>query len=55
MYEAYANRYKYNIAGHIVYELWGGPWNVLNSDGTVQSTFGTTVQSFIASNPDSGT
>lgn len=54
MYEGYANRYKYNIAGLVVYELWGSPWNVLNTDGTVQSTFGTTVQSFISSNPDSG-
>lgn len=54
MYEAFANRYKYNIAGIVVYELWGGPWNVLNSDGTVQSTFGTTVQSFITNNPDTG-
>ena len=55
MYEAYSNRYKYNIAAVLVYELYGGPWNVLDGvANTPISTFGTTVQSFITSNPDTG-
>lgn len=55
MYEAYVNRYKYNIAGVMVYELYGGPWNVLDGvANTPVSTFGTTVQSFITANPDNG-
>jgi hypothetical protein len=56
MFEAYQNRYRWNIAAIIVYAMYGSPWNVL--DGTtnaVISTFGTTVQSFISSNPDTGT
>lgn len=55
MYEAYSNRYKYNIAGVMVYELYGGPWNVLDGvANTPVSTFGTTVQTFISANPDNG-
>lgn len=55
MYEAYVNRYRWNIASIIVYELYGGPWNVLDGvANTPVSTFGTTVQSFITSNPDTG-
>lgn len=55
MAELYNNRYKYNIAAICVYELYGTPWNVMTgTQGVVQSTFGTTVQSFIAANPDTG-
>jgi hypothetical protein len=55
MYEAFSNRYKYNIAAIIVYELYGSPWALL--DGVTNapiSTFGTTVQTFITNNPDTG-
>ena len=55
MYEAYSNRYKYNIAAVLVYELYGNPWAVLDGvANTPISTFGTTVQSFITANPDNG-
>ena len=55
MYEAYSNRYRYNIAAVMVYELYGSPWAVLDGvANTPISTFGTTVQSFITSNPDTG-
>jgi hypothetical protein len=53
--EAYNNRYKYNIAFVCVYEMYGTPWNVMTGTlGTVESTFGTTVQTFITNNPDTG-
>lgn len=56
MYEALANKYKYNIAAWIVYEMYGSPWQVLDPvANTPISTFGTTVQSFITANPDTGT
>jgi hypothetical protein len=55
MTEAYNNRYRWNIASIIVYELYGSPWQVLDGvANTPISTFGTTVQSFISSNPDTG-
>lgn len=52
MTEMYTNRFKYNVASIMVYELYGSPWAVMSSPGNVLSTFGTTVQSFIAANPD---
>jgi hypothetical protein len=55
MGEAYNNRYKYNIAFVCVYEMYGTPWNILTgTPGQVESTFGTTVQTFITNNPDTG-
>ena len=54
LYEYYTNRYKYNIAFVCVYELYGSPWQLMASAGTPVSTFGTTVQAFIAANPDTG-
>lgn len=48
-------RYKYNIACICVYEMYGSPWNILTGTlGQVESTFGTTVQTFITNNPDTG-
>lgn len=55
MAEAYNNRYKYNIAFICVYALYGSPWNVMASAGVPLATFGTTVQTFITNNPDTGT
>ncbi len=55
MTEAYNNRFRWNIASIIVYELYGSPWQVLDPVTNVPiSTFGTTVQSFITANPDPG-
>lgn len=56
LYDLYNNRYKYNIGAIFVYEMYGSPWHVLDDTlNTPISTFGTTVQSFISSNPDTGT
>ncbi len=55
MFEAFNNRYRWNIASILVYELYGSPWAVLDGvANTPISTFGTTVQSFISSNVDTG-
>lgn len=56
--EHYLNRYKYNILGIICYEMFGSPWAVMSnsaSPATLVSTFGTTFNSFITANPDTGT
>ena len=55
MYELYANRYKWNIMGINIYEMWeGAPWNQMTSVG-VMSVQGTGVNAFITANPDTGT
>lgn len=55
----YANRYKYNIMGCQTYELFGGfpDWAMVQtpSTATLYTPFGTGIQTFIASNADSGT
>jgi len=54
--DAWRMRYRYNIAFVCVYELYGSPWNVMSGTlGVVESTFGTTVQTFITNHPDTGT
>lgn len=55
MQDMYTNRYKYNIAGCMIYQLWqGSPWSMYNTPGTLNNPRGTVVQSFISSNPDNG-
>jgi hypothetical protein len=55
MTEMYANRYKYNIMGCNIYEMLGGnPWGMFDSPGVPNNPRGTTVQAFIAANPDTG-
>ena len=58
MYTYYANRYRWNIMGCNIYQLFqGSPWNQIATPGTpgTLSTQGAGVQSFITANPDTGT
>jgi hypothetical protein len=51
----YNNRYKYNIMGCAIYQLWqGGPWSMFDSPGVINAARGTPIQTFIAANPDTG-
>lgn len=58
MRECYALRYKYNIMGYIIYQLFQGtPWGVINdpSVASVISPMGTTAQNLIKNVlPDTG-
>ena len=48
----WAKLFPGSILAVCVYQLFNGtPWGVLNADGTVESTFGTTVKNYIAANP----
>lgn len=54
---AYGLRKQLNLLAICGYQLYNGsPFGMMNqADGSIVQTFGTTVQSFISSNPDSGT
>jgi len=50
-----AHRNQYGVQGWIVYSAFDGPYNVLTTFNTLQSTLGTTFAAFITANPDPGT